>query len=191
MTKSKPDTQKGQHSYLEPFSLYIYVFLHTYVFKIQTAALQPATDDTRDVNITHCHWLLEDAQQLNRSWQICYLFRSLRPQKTQCSVLVDLCPKVADLSTKKCYINVTERQKSSFRSAQTELSVSSEWWSVKTRIFYDSQMTTSEKIANSLTDQTKTNYYQLKEKSQLWRKELTPRYEITNRVLVIKGIKIM
>lgn len=59
--------------------------------------------------------------------------------------------------------------------------------------FSDSQMTTSEKNANSLTDQPKTNYYQLKGKSQLRTKELQnkPRYEIMNKAVLTKGIKTM
>lgn len=55
-------------------------------------------------------------------------------------------------------------------------------------------MTTSERIANSLTDQTKTNYYQLKKKGLFVKKRTQknkPRYEIMNRAVVVKHIKIM
>lgn len=168
----------------------MYFYILMYLKFRQWHCSQPLMTHVMLMTMTHCHWLLADAQQLSRSWEICYLFRSVRPQKTQCPVLADLCPKVAELSTKKCCISVTERQKSCFRSAQRELRVFHLSGEVLRQEF---SMITSEKIANSLTDQTNTNYCQLKEKSQSWRKELKNklRYEIMNSVVGIKGIKMM
>lgn len=153
-------------------------------------ALQPATDDTLDVNDNDSLSLtLKRCTTAQQKFVNMLLFQV---RETSKNTMLSSCwpmPKSSCIS-RKCCISVTERQKSCFRSAKTELRVFHLSAGVLRQEFF---MITSVKIANSLTDQTKINYYQLKEKSQLWRKGLKnkPRYKIMNRAVVMKSIKIM